>query len=194
MCRPVNGVDPYEVLGVGNGSGQAEIRRAYLALARQHHPDAHTRDAPAARARAEARMREINDAWALLSDPERRRRYDATLDPYDAGPTVGGARTVPSDSWHPRQDDTGWMDDFEAWRQETDDAVPADPPSAARSTVTIFPVGLFLVSVATGCLAMVLQSRSLLAVSFVGVAVAALIFLLLPMVVMAQRPKRRRTR
>ena len=72
-------------------------------------------------------MREINDAWALLSDPDRRRRYDATLDPYDAGPVVGGARTVPSDSWHPRQDDTGWMDDFEAWRQETDDAVPAGP-------------------------------------------------------------------
>ena len=175
-----------------NGSGQAEIRRAYLALARQHHPDAHTRDGPAARARAEARMREINDAWALLSDPERRRRYDATLDPYDAGPMVGGARTVPSDAWHPRQDDTGWMDDFEAWRQEADDAVPPDPPSAARSTLTIFPVGLFLVSVATGCLAMVLQSRPLLAASFVGVAVAALIFLLLPMLVMAQRPKRRR--
>ena len=30
------------MLGVGNGSGQAEIRRAYLALARRHHPDAHT--------------------------------------------------------------------------------------------------------------------------------------------------------
>ena len=41
---------------------------------------------------------------------------------------------------------------------------------------------------------MVLQSRPLLAVSFVGVAVAALLFLLLPMLVMAQRPKRRRSR
>ena len=193
MCTPVNG-DPYQVLGVANGSGQAEIRRAYLALARRHHPDAHTGDGPVARARAEARMREINDAWALLSDPERRRRYDASLGPSGSEPMGGGARTVPSGSWHPRQGDTGWMTDFEAWRNEADDVVPPDPPSAARSTVTIFPVGLFLVSVATGCLAMVLQSRPLLAASFVGVVVAAILVLLLPMLVMAQRPGRRRLR
>jgi hypothetical protein len=192
----VTTVDPYEVLGVRYGSGQAEIRRAYLALARAHHPDAHTADGPAARARAEARMREINDAWSVLSDPERRRTYDATGDSSGStpGPMAGGARTVPTSAWRPRQDDTGWMDDFEAWRDEADDVVPPDPPGAARSTLTIFPVALFVSSVAAGCFAMVLQSRPLLAVAFVGVAVSALLFLLLPMLVMAQRPGRRRAR
>jgi hypothetical protein len=86
------------------------------------------------------------------------------------------------------------MDDFEAWRHETDDVVPPEPPSAGRSTLTIFPVGLFVASIAAGCVAMVLQSRPLLALSFVGVAMAALLFLLLPMLVMAQRPRGRRTR
>jgi curved DNA-binding protein CbpA len=186
-------MNPYEVLGIRNGSDPAEIRRAYLALARRHHPDAHTGDGPAARARAETRMREINDAWALLSDPERKRRYDATVEPGSGGPAPGGVRDVPSSGWHPRSEDTGWMADFEAWRQETDDAVPPEQaPSAARSSLTIFPVALFAVSIAAGCVAMVLQSRPLLAVSFVGVAVAALLFLLLPMLVMAQRPGRRR--
>src|SRR4051794_11865280 len=99
----LNGVDPYGVLGVRQGSGPAEIRRAYLALARQHHPDAHTADGPAARARSEARMREINDAWALLSDPDRKRRYDATVGPSPSA-APEGARAVPSSGWRPRQD------------------------------------------------------------------------------------------
>jgi hypothetical protein len=181
-------MDPYDVLGVGHRSGPAEIRRAYLALARQHHPDAHAGAGEADRVRAEARMREINDAWALLSDPERKRRFDATVDP---PPAPQGARTVPSPGWRPRQDDTAWMDDFEAWKYETDDVVPPDPPSVGRTTLTIFPVALFGISVAAGCVAMVLQSRPLLAISFVGVAMAALLFLVLPMLAMARSGRRR---
>jgi len=186
-------MDPYEVLGVGHRSAPTEIRRAYLALARQHHPDAQAGAGAADRARSEARMREINDAWALLSDPDRRRRYDLTVDPPSSAGSQA-ARTVPSPGWRPRHDDTAWMDDFEAWKHETDDLVPPDPPSVGRSTLTIFPVVLFGVSIATGCLAMVAQSRPLLAISFVGVALAALLFLLVPMLVMARRPGRGRTR
>lgn len=198
MNEHLNGalaMDPYEVLGVGHRSAPTEIRRAYLALAREHHPDAHAGAGAADRARSEARMREINDAWALLSDPDRRRRYDMTVDPPSSA-APQGARTVPSPGWRPRHDDTAWMDDFEAWKHETDDFVPPDPhpPSVGRTSLTIFPVALFGISIATGCLAMVAQSRPLLAISFVGVALAALLFLLVPMLVMAQRPGRRRTR
>jgi hypothetical protein len=189
----LNGADPYEVLGVRQGSGQAEIRRAYLALARQHHPDAHTGDGEVAKARAEARMRQINDAWALLSDPDRKRRYDATVGPTSSSASQA-ARAVPSPGWRPRRDDDAWMHDFEAWKHDTDDVVPPEqPPSVGRTTLTILPVGLFGVSIAAGCVAMVLQSRPLLALSFVGVAMAALLFLLLPMLAMA-RPGRRRAR
>ena len=61
-------IDPYAVLGVPHGASRREIARAYRALARQHHPDA---GAPAAE-----RMARINEAWHVLSDPNRRARWD----------------------------------------------------------------------------------------------------------------------
>lgn len=65
----------YEVLGVAESAGPGELRQAYLTKARRHHPDRQS-DA-SRRAAAEAHMRDINAAWAVLGDPDRRRRYDA---------------------------------------------------------------------------------------------------------------------
>ncbi len=62
--------DYYEVLGVPRHASQEEIKRAYRRLARQYHPD--VSDAPD----AEERFKEINEAYAVLSDPEKRARYD----------------------------------------------------------------------------------------------------------------------
>ena len=62
--------DPYEVLGVARGADADEIRRAYRALARTHHPDVSREPG------AEERFKEIGEAHALLSDPERRAEYD----------------------------------------------------------------------------------------------------------------------
>jgi hypothetical protein len=67
----------YEVLGVDRDVGGGELRQAYLSLARRHHPD--REPDKRRRAVAEDRMREINQAWAVLGDPRRRRRYDAEL-------------------------------------------------------------------------------------------------------------------
>jgi hypothetical protein len=65
-------VDHYEVLGVPPTATDAEIRRAYLRLAREHHPDV---QAASGRA-ADDRMRMVNQAWAVLGNAERRRAYD----------------------------------------------------------------------------------------------------------------------
>jgi curved DNA-binding protein CbpA len=70
--------DPYEVLGVRADAPAAELRRAYLRLARQHHPDYFVDASPSERAAAEARMRAVNEAWAQLGDPRRRRAFDDT--------------------------------------------------------------------------------------------------------------------
>lgn len=67
---------PYEVLGVDPEADAATIRRAWVAAARRHHPDVAGDDA-AARAAAERRMQEVNEAWAVLGDPDRRRRFDS---------------------------------------------------------------------------------------------------------------------
>lgn len=62
--------DFYDVLGVPRGAGEDEIGRAYRKLARQYHPDVN-RDPG-----AEDRFKEVSEAYEVLSDPARRKRYD----------------------------------------------------------------------------------------------------------------------
>ena len=65
-------MDFYLILGVDRGATPAEIKRAYKRLARKYHPDINPGDRMAA-----AQFRQIAEAYETLSDPERRRRYDA---------------------------------------------------------------------------------------------------------------------
>src|SRR5438093_9471463 len=63
--------DYYKILGVARNAGEEEIRKAFRKLARQYHPDV-AKDKKA----AEEKFKEINEAYEVLSDPEKRKRYD----------------------------------------------------------------------------------------------------------------------
>jgi molecular chaperone DnaJ len=65
-------MDLYVILGVQHGATGAEIKRAYRRLARRFHPDINPGDQT-----AEARFRQILEAYEILTDPERRQRYDS---------------------------------------------------------------------------------------------------------------------
>jgi len=85
--------DFYDTLGVAEGASPDEIKRAYRKLAKQFHPDANQGDP-----KAEERFKEISEAHQVLSDPERRRKYDQ-LRRFGGTPgfgTRGGATRRPS--------------------------------------------------------------------------------------------------
>jgi molecular chaperone DnaJ len=83
----VNKRDYYEVLGVARNAGEAELKKAYRKLAMQYHPDRNP-DAPD----AEERFKEVSEAYAVLSDSEKRAAYDrfGHRGLGAAGPAAGG--------------------------------------------------------------------------------------------------------
>lgn len=107
--------DYYDILGVPRDADEAAIKKAFRRLARQHHPDV-AKD----KAGSEAKFKEINEAYEVLGDPEKRKRYDALgahwnqpggMPPGGAGWTGGGG----AEGFEFEFGGTGFSDFFERY-------------------------------------------------------------------------------
>jgi len=79
-------LDPYAVLGVARDATPLQVARAHRRLAKRHHPDLH--EGAETVSEAAERMRRINEAWAILSNPVRRGEYDRAY-PSSGTPSAG---------------------------------------------------------------------------------------------------------
>lgn len=87
MVRGVK--DYYEILGIGRGASQEDIKKAYRKLARKFHPDLNPGDKT-----AEQKFKEINEAYEVLGDPKKKAEYDQFgRSPFAEGPGFEGFRT-----------------------------------------------------------------------------------------------------
>lgn len=94
----------YRVLGVPRSASDKEVRQAYRRLARLHHPDVNRGDKT-----SEARFKEANEAYQVLSDPQKRSQYDLLGENWQRNGHVAPT-TAPPFSWHDLREDGGDTD------------------------------------------------------------------------------------
>ena len=168
----------YEVLGVDRTADGEAVRRAYLGLARRHHPDLHSSASPDERRRHAERMAAVNAAWEVLGDASRRRHYDDEL---DAEAEIAGAG--------PADLDLGPfdLDPFDV--AELDD--PSDAAGEAlRRPLALVPALLLVLAALLLGAALLLRSAAVaVGAGIVGVA-GATSFVLFPFLVMARSRSR----
>ena len=164
----------YELLGVSPVASAADARNAYLAAARRAHPDV---AGPA----GDVAMRELNSAWAVLSDAEARALYDLTL----AGEIGGTARPHinrpvdrPFVPYNPDDED-----DDDEWRYVDDVTDPATAPSAALQFIPICVVVFGLAIAGAGA---ILRTAEILTVGIIFVLLGGVGFLIVPLMVMSK--------
>jgi hypothetical protein len=180
----VIGPTHYETLGVGPSASPDQVRAAYRAAARDHHPDA---------GGDPDRMRALNAAWHVLGDQTRRAAYDQQLAlgasgrqaAPGPGPGTGAGYAAPSDE--------GWMPDMgdlrlspEDWA-DLADGRPIGQSLALRGWWAILPPGMIVASVVLLFGAAYFRSPALYAMAGGAFILALGLFVLAPLRAMAKR-------
>jgi curved DNA-binding protein CbpA len=174
----------YEVLGVDSGASAAEIRRAFLRLARVHHPDRNANATDEERRSSERRMQLINEAWAVLGDEERRIIYD-----HDR-------RMAARPSTKPRRTPGTANPDFVPYDTEDDEFDPSlldDTPYSSTPIprwLQLLAPGLGVAAVAFGSFALVTSFPPFFGLAVVSLIGSLLSFLVTPMLVVLRSSRR----
>ena len=167
----------YEVLGCRVGASDDELRRAYLKLARRHHPDFHTDATPAQHREAQIAMQRLNEAWYVLGDTSRRSDYDRSFNGRQGSSGPGGATGRPHDTWHPFDDG---LVDFEI------DDTPIDGSRGVPPLLTVLPVLLLLLAALLLGAALLFDLRALVAASAVAACLGVAAFIVVPLVALTR--------
>lgn len=131
--------DYYQILGVSRGAGEEEVRRAFRKLARVYHPDKNANDRG-----AEDRFKEINEAYEVLGDPAKRRRYDEFNSAWQSNPdadeawknfseSTPGGSTPRGASEHFTFDGAGFSEFFDQLFKDRGQSEPRRPGPDLRS-------------------------------------------------------------
>jgi hypothetical protein len=177
----------YDVLGVPRDASPTVIKRAYVELARRHHPDFHTTDPVGVRAANEKAMQAVNEAWSVLSDPVARRRYDERLsDGADDGAPHDHRRTRAEEDARAR---AAWRP-FDEGDDDIDPRLLEDEPTHVvvtrrRQLVTVAPAITFFGGVFTAIIGLVINVLPLAVLGIAAVVVAALGFVVLPLLALS---------
>lgn len=180
MARP----EPthYDVLGVDPSASASEIRKAYLQLARDHHPDFHSTASDAYRLANEREMQRINEAWTVLSDPDKRRAYDDRYRVEQRDEQKAQRRSRPgAASYDFTPYDTGPDPDDPARLDDT----PVAGTEVSRAVQLVPPI-LFLVGAAVFVVGAVVKLDPLVAVGIIGIVLGLLGFLAAPAMAIAR--------
>ncbi len=108
--------DYYAALGVNKGSTEKEIKQAFRKLARKHHPDVNPGDKA-----AESRFKEINEAYEVLGDPPKRKKYDelgSNWKAYEQAERTGGPNPFAGGAWNVPGGGAGQGGGFRTMTQE----------------------------------------------------------------------------
>lgn len=177
--------DPYVVLGVVADADHATIRRAYLDLARQNHPDLQVGD-DRSRSAAERRMQQINLAWSVVGDPRQRAAHDARVGTTRGAAGTGAVRIradagAPGTPFRPFHEFD--EDDDDSWRYEPDEGNPATAPGRV---LTFLPPALFAVGVLVLAAAAVVGLTEMVAFGLVCVALSVVAFVAVPFITLTR--------
>jgi curved DNA-binding protein len=104
--------DYYKTLGVARDANEQEIKKAYRQLARQYHPDVNPGNKS-----AESRFKEINEAYQVLSDPEKRARYDQLGSAYHRWQSGGNSSGFDWTQWAQSASSGSWNSDASRQRR-----------------------------------------------------------------------------